>query len=153
MLQALKTTPPQRWALYLVIYCSVGFVNHRIGQAARLAEFAHDWQVLTCYGLYLVPWSLAVRARAWHEQYLWGLLALGLIELPGYALGTSIAHPDNLFDRAIGVRNFSLAMTMMFAGLLPAGNALLGAVERLAFKDASWRRAASAPGSAAPGAP
>ncbi len=136
-IQSLRSTPAWRWALYFVSYCLIGLMNQRIGQAMHLAEFSHDWQIITCYGLYLVPCSLAVRELPAREQYLWGLLALGILELLGYSLETSIAHPNNAFDQVLGVRNFSLAMTLMFAGLLPAGNLLMVLVERAG----SWARA------------
>ncbi len=130
MIRLLRSTPAWRWALYFVSYCLIGLMNQRIGQAMQLAEFSHDWQIITCYGLYLVPCSLAVRQLPARDQYLWGLLALGILELLGYSLETSIAHPNNAFDQMLGVRNFSLAMTLMFAGLLPAGNQLMILLER-----------------------
>jgi hypothetical protein len=132
-LQEILSATPRQYALYVVLYAGWGFINNRLGQLWKLAEFAHWWQVLTCYVLYLVPWSLAVRRRSLAQQYLHGLLALGVLELLGYALGTSIAHPDNMFDQVLGPRNFSLAMTLMFAGLLPAGNLLVAGVERGLF--------------------
>lgn len=113
---------PLEIALYASLFIPLGFGMNGLGQALRIARFAHPWQVLTCYGLYLIPSALVVRHRAPGDQYLFGLLALGLLELSGYALGTSIAYDANLLDRLLGPRNFSLAMTVFFAGLLPAGN-------------------------------
>lgn len=132
-LKELLSATPRQYALYVVLYAGWGFINNGLGKLWKLAEFGHWWQVLTCYVLYLVPWSLAVRRKSLVQQYLHGLFALGVLELLGYALGTSIAHPDNVFDRVLGPRNFSLAMTLMFAGLLPAGNLLVAAVERALF--------------------
>jgi len=136
LLDLLRATPRQ-YALYVVLYATAGFINNRLGQLWELARFAHWWQVLTCYVLYLVPWSLAVRRLRIDQQYLYGLLALGLLELGGYSLGTSIAYPGNAFDRLFTERNFSLVMTLMFAGLLPAGNALAAFAESLLFPEPS----------------
>lgn len=121
--------------LYVALYGVWGFINNRLGQVWELARFAHWWQVLTCYVLYLVPWSLFVRRLRIDQQYLYGLLALGLLELGGYSLGTSIAYPGNVFDRLFTERNFSLVMTLMFASLLPAGNALVSFAESLLFPE------------------
>lgn len=127
---SLLKAPGSLWLVYGIVYVSVGFVNHRLGQALRIAEFSHDWQVLTCYGAYLVPWSIATRRLALFDQYRWGLLALALLELPGYALQTSIAHPNNMIDRVVGERNFSLVMTIAFAWILPLGNLTCGLLHR-----------------------
>ncbi len=141
LLDLLRATPRQ-YALYVVIYAVAGFINNRLGQLWELARFANWWQVLTCYVLYLVPWSLAVRRLRLEQQYLYGLLALGVLELGGYSLGTSIAYPGNVFDQLFTERNFSLVMTLMFAGLLPAGNALVAFAESVLFPEA---KAAAAP--------
>lgn len=122
---------PRTLAIYLALYLPVGFCMNAVGKALHIAEFAHWWQVLTCYGLYLVPASLSVRHRSAFDQYLWGLLFLGLLELVGYALGSSIAHPDNVLDQVLDRTNFSLAMTLFFAVIPPLGNGAVAAIERL----------------------
>ncbi len=124
---------PRTLAIYLAVYLPVGFLMNWLGQQAQIAEFQHWWQVLTCYGVYLVVWSLWVRERTPFEQYLYGLLALGLLETAGYAIGSSIAHEGNLIDRVLGPRNFSLAMTLWFAAYLPAGNWAVHSLEALLF--------------------
>jgi len=134
LLERLRATPRQ-YALYVAIYAAWGFLNNRLGQVWELARFAHWWQVITCYVLYLVPWSLFVRKLRVDQQYLYGLLALGLLELGGYSLGSSIAYPGNVFDRLFTERNFSLVMTLMFAGLLPAGNFLVSLAESVLFPE------------------
>jgi len=116
------SVPRRTLAVYLALYLPVGFAMNAFGKWAGIAEFGHDWQVLTCYGLYLVPCSLWVRHKPWFDQYLHGLLLLGLLELSGYTLGTSIAHDGNLVDQVFTPRNFSLAMVLWFAVYLPAGN-------------------------------
>ena len=122
---------PGTLAVYLGLYLPIGFVMNAFGKWAGIAEFSHDWQVLTCYGLYLVPASLWVRHKAWFDQYLHGLLFMGLLELAGYTLGTSIAHEGNLLDAIFTPRNFTLAMVLWFAVYLPAGNYAVARVERL----------------------
>ncbi len=124
---------PRTLAVYLGLYLPVGLVMNAFGKVAGIAEFAHDWQVLTCYGLYLVPCSLWVRSKDWFDQYLHGLLFLGLLELAGYTLGTSIAHEGNLLDAVFTPRNFTLAMVLWFAVYLPAGNWAVARLERRLF--------------------
>ena len=123
--------PARVWALYFAVYIPVGFVMNAFGQWAEIAMFAQWWQVLTCYGLYLVPASLLWRHRSWFDQYLWGLLVLGLLEVAGYTLGTSIAFAGNMLDQVFTERNFSLAMTIFFAAFIPCGNAAVATVSRL----------------------
>ena len=88
----------------------------------EIAMFTYWWQVLTCYGLYLIPASMLWRHRHWFDQYLWGLMVLGVLEVLGYALGTSIAFSGNIIDEVLGVRTFALVMTLFFAGIIPVGN-------------------------------
>ncbi|MDG1483630.1 MAG: hypothetical protein P8R54_28830 [Myxococcota bacterium] len=114
--------PPKTIAVYIALYIPIGFVMNGIGQAAEIAEFANWWQVLTCYGLYLIPCSLVIRHRTYWDQYLFGVFMLGLLETLGYAFGTSIAHEGNILDQILGPRNFALAMSLWFGVYLPAGN-------------------------------
>ena len=96
-----------------------------IGIWLEIARFQNWWQVFTVYVLYMVPVSLLVRDMTCFRQYVYGLLAMGLLEFSGYALETSYAYPGNVLDRLFGVRNFALAMTLFFAAYFPAGNALV----------------------------
>ena len=100
-----------------------------IGQVFEIAMFAQWWQVLTCYGLYLIPSSMMGRDRSLFDQYLWGLLVLAGLELCGYAFHTSIAFEGNIIDQLLTERNFSLAMTVFFAGIIPLGNTAANAIE------------------------
>ena len=113
---------PSVWIAYVLLYIPAGFVMNSVGQVTEIAMFANWWQVLTCYGLYLIPASLLWRHRSWFDQYLWGLLVLGVLEILGYALGTSIAFTGNILDSILGERSFALAMTLFFAGIIPLGN-------------------------------
>ncbi len=120
--------PRKTLAAYILLYIPVGFVMNGIGQAAQIAEFANWWQVLTCYGLYLIPCSLVIRHRTWWDQYLFGVFMLGLLETLGYAFETSIAHEGNILDQILGPRNFALAMSLWFGIYLPVGNAAVAAI-------------------------
>lgn len=116
---------PDVWAAYLAVYLSAGFMMNWVGTVLEIARFGNWWQVLTVYGAYMVPLSLLLRKQPPFRQYTYGLLAMGVLELSGYALGTSVAYPDNILDALLGPRNFSLAMTLFFAAYFPAGNFLM----------------------------
>jgi hypothetical protein len=119
--------------LYLVAYCSVGGFLQFESPYLRVAAFFHDWQVLTLYGLYLVPLSLLLRGRAWHVQYVYALVAIAPVDIVGFALGTSIAYPGNVIERTFGVRSFTLVFVVC-AGWIPlAGNSVLSALEDWLF--------------------
>ena len=124
---------PRTLALYVLIYLTAGFIMNAIGQALHIAEFGHWWQVITCYGVYLIPCSLFVRGKSSFDQYLHGLLFLGVLEMLGYSFGTSIAHSGNMLDTIFTERNFTLSMTLFFALILPVGNWGVASVEALVF--------------------
>jgi hypothetical protein len=121
----------RQYLLYAALYFVCGLAMHFTGKALVIAEFVNWWQVIPCYVLYLAPASLLVRHREVFEQYLFGLFVLAPLELIGYALGSSIAHDGNLLDELLGPRNFTLAMTVFFAGIPPAGNAAVARLEAL----------------------
>ena len=114
--------------VYALLYFAVGMVMNTFGKLTHIAEFGHWWQVITCYDLYLVPASLLVRHRRPADQYLWGLLVIGVLEVLGYGLGTSIAHDGNILDVIFGRRNFTLVMTLFFASYIPLGNLIVARV-------------------------
>lgn len=140
-----------QWVTYIVTFFCVGTMMNQVGAWMQIARFTHDWQVITVYIFYMVPISVAFRDLPWWQQYLYGLLPMGLLELGGYALHTSYAYPGNLLDRILDPRNFSLAMTLFFAAYFPLLNALVALIGR-AFpaRDASSR---SSPANAASRAP
>lgn len=129
--QYAKTKLNVDWRL-LLVYCLVyvvwGLGMNWFGTVMEIARFTYWWQVITCYILYMVPISLLLRGRPFHEQYAYGLIAMGFLEFGGYALETSYAYPDNLLDRFFGGRTFALGMALFFALYFPAGNWL---VERI----------------------
>lgn len=116
--------------LYVALYLPLGFAMNALGEALEIAEFAHEWQVLTCYLGYLVPVSLWLRARSAADQYAWGMVALAPLELLGHALGTSLAHDGNVLDRIFGERNFVLLMVIAFGSLPLLGNRAVAALDR-----------------------
>ena len=121
---------PRTLVVYLVLYFCWGLTMHHFGGAAKIARFAHWWQVITCYLLYMVPISLLLRGRPWHLQYAYGMVAMAFLEFLGYWLGTSIAFDDNQLDRTFGVRNFSLGMTIFFGAYFPIGNWAVATIDR-----------------------
>lgn len=109
-------------AIYCLVYFAWGLLMNWVGIELEIARFTYWWQVFTCYILYMVPISLLLRNYSWHTQYAYGLIAMGLLELGGYALETSYAYPHNILDTLLGERNFSLAMTLFFGFYFPVGN-------------------------------
>ena len=110
------------YLIYILLYIPVGFFMNAMGKFFQIGEYAYWWQVLTCYGLYLIPASLLVRRRSYFDQYLSGLLIIAVLELPAYSLGTSIAHPGSILDQYLTPRNYTLFMTVFFASFIPLGN-------------------------------
>lgn len=121
--EELRNCPPQLAFFYAIVYFAWGMAMDQIGQAARIAQFLHWWQVLSVYVLYLAPVSIAFRRASWMKQYAVGVLALAPIELIGYRIGSSVAHEGNLLDTIFGPRNFTLVMTVFFGSYIPIGNA------------------------------
>ena len=126
--KTLTTSDRRVWLSYFAVYLVAGLVMNSIGQWMEIARFANWWQIITCYGCYLVPVSLLVKHRSVFDQYLYGLFFLGLLEVGGYTLGTSIAYENNLLYQVFSERNFSLVMTLFFACILPVGNYTLNAI-------------------------
>jgi hypothetical protein len=118
--------PAAHWAIYAATYFLIGTTMNQAGQWMEIARFAFWWQVITVYVFYMVPVSVLLRKLPWWQQYLYGLLPMGLLEFGGYALHTSYAYPHNILDRLFSERNFSLAMVLFFAVYFPLLNALVG---------------------------
>lgn len=123
----------RQYQLYLVFYLLWGFGMNALGKLLQIAEFNHWWQVITCYGLYLLPASLLVRRLSVFQQYLYGLFALAPLEILGYSLGTSRAYEGNFIDQIFGERNFTLAMVIFFGWSLPFGNKAVAWIEKTLF--------------------
>ena len=124
------------WLAYVATYLLVGAMMNQVGQWLEIARFVFWWQVVTVYVLYMVPISILLRRLPWWQQYLYGLLPMGLLEFGGYALHSSYAYPHNILDRFFSERNFSLAMTLFFALYFPLLNALVARLHRLLVRSA-----------------
>lgn len=133
-LKTLKDTPKTLLLTYAIIYFAWGLGMHRFGIEMEIAQFAHWWQVITCYILYMVPISILLKEYKFFEQYAYGLVAMGILEFLGYWLQTSYAYPNNILDRAFNPQNFSLGMALFFALYFPAGNWLVNKVYTLIFQ-------------------
>ncbi len=119
------TVDPKLIMTYVLVYFLWGMAMNFVGTQTEIARFTHWWQVITVYLLYMIPISLLLRGLPFHQQYAYGLVAMGLLEFIGYALGTSYAYPDNVLDRLFNIRNFSLGMALFFALYFPLGNWLV----------------------------
>jgi hypothetical protein len=102
-------------AIYVGVVLLLGSAMNALGKALAIAEFKHWWQVGTCYVGYVLPAALLVRHMRASDQVVFGLVAMVPLELAGYALGSSIAYPDNVLERVLGMRNFTLAMVVLVA--------------------------------------
>ncbi len=128
---------PKLILVYIVFYLAWGFLMDWVGTVLEIARFTYWWQVITVYGLYMVPISLLLRGLSFHMQYAYGLIAMGLLEFTGYALQSSYAYPDNILDAYFGIRNFSLAMTLFFAWYFPLGNWVVAKIYTLVLRSKS----------------
>ena len=119
--------------IYMIVYFLWGLGMNYIGAKTEIARFAHWWQVITVYLIYMIPISLLLRGLAFHQQYAYGLVAMGLLEFSGYTMGSSIAYPHNILDRLFNIRNFSLSMALFFALYFPLGNWAVNRIYVLIF--------------------
>lgn len=117
-------------AIYLAVVLVLGSAMNSLGKLLAIAEFKHWWQVGTCYVGYVLPAALLVRHMRPADQLVFGLIAMIPLELAGYALGTSIAYPDNPLERVLGLRNFTLAMVVLVAPIPLVVNWIVQRVDR-----------------------
>jgi hypothetical protein len=129
-LKPLKEASLSLYLIYLAIYIPWGFGMDAFGTWAEIAKFNNWWQVLTCYGVYMIPISIILKGRPFFEQYAYGLVAMGLLEFSGYYFETSYAYPNNSMEQLFGIRNFALGMALFFGLYFPFGNWLV----RLIYK-------------------
>lgn len=121
-------------AIYCIVYFTWGMAMNWFGTQVEIAKFTYWWQVITCYIVYMVPISLLLRKLPFHAQYAYGLIAMGLLELGGYALETSYAYPNNMLDQILNERNFALGMALFFALYFPMGNWAVEKIYTILFK-------------------
>lgn len=136
--------PAVHWTIYVATYFLVGTAMNQIGQWLEIARFVFWWQVITVYVLYMVPISILLRKLPRWQQYLYGLLPMGLLEFGGYALHSSYAYPHNILDRLFSERNFSLGMALFFAAYFPLLNALVARLYHLFAQPANLESSAAA---------
>ena len=126
----LSATPRSLWLIYIVVYLAVGTVLQSTAPYTRVARFAYGWQVITLYGLYLVPLSALLRGRPWHMQYAYAIMAIAPIDVMGFTLQTSVAYPNNFIDAVFGERNFTLTFVMIASWIPYSGNVVVEAIAR-----------------------
>ena len=117
----LKATPKEI-TLYIILFLATGFAMNALGKKLQIAWFANWWQVVTCYGVYLIPCALFIRNLSFFQQYLHGLFFLALLEFPAYAIGSSVIAENNYIDIVFSRANFTLFMVIFFAAYLPLAN-------------------------------
>jgi hypothetical protein len=127
-LKPLKEAPLSLYLIYLVVYIPWGFGMDAFGTWAEIAKFNNWWQVLTCYGIYMIPISIILKGRPFLEQYAYGFVAMGLLEFGGYYFETSYAYPNNSMEQFFGIRNFALGMALFFGLYFPFGNWVVGLI-------------------------
>lgn len=118
----------------LLVALSLGVIMNSLGHWLCVAHFRSWWQILTCYGGYVLPVALLVRRLAVRDQLLWGLVSMVPLELAGFALGSSVPCPDNWLDPILGARNFSLAMVVIGAPTPWLANTLAAWVRRVTMR-------------------
>ena len=111
--------------IYSSIYLATGIVMNSIGIYFEIVRFEHWWQIITCYALYMVPVSILIKEYSFFNQYCYGLLAVGVLELCGYTFQTSYVYQNNILSQLFTPYNVTLAMTLFFAIYFPLGNMLV----------------------------
>ena len=117
-----RSVPTHVWLLYFAFYLTLGLSLQLTAPYTRIARFAYDWQVLTIYGCYLVPLSILVRRLPWHGQYAYSVIAIGPIDVIGFALGTSQMFPENVISQVFGPQSFTLCFVLIAAWIPALGN-------------------------------
>ncbi len=133
-LKKLRQVERNRLIIYILLYLVLGTAMNAFGQYAEIAKFNHWWQVITCYVLYLVPFSILFRGLPFFRQYAYGLVVMGTLEFVGYALKTSYVYPNNILIQWFTVHNFTLVMALFFAVYFPLVNAFVDFLYPLLFK-------------------
>ena len=120
-------------AIYIVVYFCWGMLMNAFGKWTKIARFKYWWQVITCYVFYMIPVSLLLKDLVWYQQYAYGLFFMGILEVLGYSLKTSIVYDHNMLDKIFTRTNFALCMTLFFASYFPIGNWLVGRIYEWIF--------------------
>ena len=88
----------------------------------EITKFTFWRQIITCYGLNMIPISILLRGYPFFTQYAYGLMAVGFLEFGGYALNTSYIYPNNILYHWFGAYTFDLDMALFFALYFWLGN-------------------------------
>jgi hypothetical protein len=112
---------PSELATTCAVFLCIGVLMNSFGKWAGIAEFKHLWQIGTCYLGFVVPLALFVRGLSLPLQYCVCVTAFIPLEVAGYAIGSSIAHPGNPFEAVFGMRNFTAVMVAAVAFVPPIG--------------------------------
>ena len=123
--------------IYTILYLTTGAIMNSIGIYFEIVRFEHWWQIITCYAMYMVPVSILIKEYSFFNQYCYGLLAIGILELSGYTFQTSYVYPNNILAQWFTPYNVTLAMTLFFAVYFPLGNMLVKFIFRKFFKKKS----------------
>ena len=115
----------KEFCIYTILYLVAGAIMNFIGIYFEIVRFEHWWQIITCYAMYMVPISIVIKEYSFFNQYCYGLLAIGILELWGYTLQTSYVYPNNILVQLFTPYNLTLAMTLFFAVYFPLGNMLV----------------------------
>lgn len=122
IIQKFKRIERKRLIIYILLYFVWGLAMHYVGQELKIAKFTYWWQVISTYVLYMVPISILLKGHTFLDQYAYGLIAMGILEFGGYALGTSYIYPNNILEQWFGPHTFALGMALFFALYFPIGN-------------------------------
>jgi hypothetical protein len=117
------------FAIYIVNFFLIGLLMHNVGGYLKLAQFNHWSQVIWNYVLYIAPVAYFLRDFDIFHQYTYGVLALSIIEVYGYATNNSYIYPNNVLDKIFGERNFALLMTITLPLVIPVGNYICQKIE------------------------
>ena len=135
-IKELKQTPASLYLMYVLVYIPWGFGMNEFGKWAEIASFNNWWQVLTTYGLYMIPISVLLRKHSFIIQYVFGFIAMAVMEFFASIFETSYAFEGNLIDQYFGVRNYTLALAFFFALYIPLGNYIVSKAHAVFFKKA-----------------
>lgn len=122
---------PLEFVTTCAVFLCIGVIMNLFGKWAGIAEFKHWWQVATCYLGFVVPLALFVRGYSFPLQYCVCVAAFIPLEVGGYAIGSSIAHENNPFEAAFGVRNFTAVMVAGVGLIPPIGMRIAERVHKL----------------------
>jgi hypothetical protein len=126
---------PRMFFLYWAFNTVLITFNHYFFNKDGVLPVAHFHTPLQSFhvGLFIAVQSMLVRKRNFWEQICFSVATTSLLELPAYTFGTSVVEPGNFVEQIFGVRNFTLALTMVLSFLIPFNNWVVPLIERTLF--------------------